>query len=331
MWFLRFMDGNRCVRAGVSDDDARVDVLNADFDFFAALARAIDTKEPLPGIIARSKSGERLDKSTLLSSGRLLSPVPTQAGPGTCLVTGTGLTHFRSAEIRDTMASEEDGQSDSMKMYAMGKEGGQPGPGQFGVQPEWFFKGTAECLLSSGQDIVVPPYALTAGEEAELAGVYYITEARTPVCVGYVLINDLSDHELEEKNYLYLAPSKLRMCPIGPEMLIGEVSDDVAGTTAIRRGGDVVWQRDFKTGNANMTHSIGNLEHHHFKHQSLLTPGDMHIYSFGCPVFSYGDAITLQDGDELEMSVPEVGAPLKNTVRFDKAACEQLVAVRRLG
>ncbi|MEM6415935.1 MAG: AraD1 family protein [Pseudomonadota bacterium] len=329
MRYLRFVESSGLVRGAVSVADEHAQVLRDDFDFIEALQTALYSKQSFEELALAAASEERVDVNALIAGGRVRSPVPLSGSVGTCLVTGTGLTHVRSAEIRDSMNADENESSDTMKMYQMGKEAGRPPRDGIGVQPEWFFKGTGQCLVPSGADIEAPGYSLSAGEEVELAGVYYISDDLVPVRVGFVLVNDFSDHALESKNYLYLATSKLRECAIGPELLIGDAPEDVAGRTLVRRNGKVIWEREFRTGEANMTHSIANLEHHHFKHTTLLTPGDIHIHLLGCPVFSYGDGHSLADGDEIEISAPKFGAPLRNTVRFQPKS-EVAISVRRL-
>src|SRR6266446_1766810 len=57
-----------------------------------------------------------------------------------------------------------------------------------------------------------------------------------------------SDHVTEAQNYLYTQHSKLRACSIGPELLLGELPQDVRGTTRILRKGKVIWQDEFLSG-----------------------------------------------------------------------------------
>jgi hypothetical protein len=71
---------------------------------------------------------------------------------------------------------------------------------------------------------------------------------------------------IERGNYLWLAHSKLRNAALGPELLTGELPADVRGASRILRGGQVVWEKPFLSGEANMSHAIANLEHHHFKY-----------------------------------------------------------------
>ena len=124
--------------------------------------------------------------------------------------------------------------TDSMSMYQWGVEGGRPAPGHIGVQPEWFYKGTGYCLRSHGEPLVVPPYANDGGEEAEVAGVYLVDPTGTPRRIGFVIGNEFSDHRMERRNYLYLAPSKLRTCAIGPELALDASFADLPGTVGHR-------------------------------------------------------------------------------------------------
>jgi len=122
---------------------------------------------------------------------------------------------------------------------------------------------------------------------------------------------------MEKKNYLYLAPSKLRNCAIGPELTIGEIEfDHISGRVTIFREGSTLWTKEIWTGQNNMSHSISNLEHHHFKYAAHRRPGDVHIHFFGADAFSFGDGIALEAGDVMEVSFPKFGRPLRNPLKI---------------
>src|SRR5436309_14271064 len=149
---------------------------------------------------------------------RLLPAFDHPDEPSRCLVTGTGLTHKKSAENRQAMhTAVQPVITDSMRMYQWGVAGGRPAPGAIGAPPEWFYKGCGTILRAHGEPLEVPSFGQDGGEEAEVAGAYLVDSAGAPRRVGLVLANEFSDHKMEEKNYLYLAPSKLRTCAIGPE------------------------------------------------------------------------------------------------------------------
>lgn len=262
------------------------------------------------------RRGERLDYQRLLEEQRILSPLDH---PDTAhvLVTGTGLTHLGSASTRDKMhqqAQDETAITDSMKVFKWGVEGGKPPTGQAGVQPEWFYKGDGSILVRPGAAFPLPPFAEDAGEEPELAGLYVIGPDHRPYRLGYALGNEFSDHVMERKNYLYLAHSKLRACSFGPELRVGPLPEHLAGTSRIHRDGQVLWEKEFLSGAANMCHSFENLEYHHFKYAQFLRPGDVHVHFFGTATLSFADGIAARPGDRFEISLDVFGAPLVNGI-----------------
>src|SRR5439155_25206743 len=209
--------------------------------------------------------------------------------------------------------------TDSMKMYRIGLEGGRPAAGQIGSAPEWFYKGCGTILQTHGEPLVVPNYGEDGGDEAEIAGAYLIGKDGIPYRIGLLQGNEFSDHVMESKNYLYLAPSKLRQCAIGPELVVGADFIDVPGRITIERGNDVVWQAKIASGENAMSHSLANLEHHHFKYEAHRRPGDVHVHFFGTDHFSFRDRVPLADGDVMAVSFDGFGRPLRNPVRIERS------------
>jgi len=152
-------------------------------------------------------------------------------------------------------------------------------------------------------------------EEPELVGLYLIGPDGTPHRLGFAIGNEFSDHVTERQNYLYLAHSKLRACAVGPELRVGELPQDLRGTSRIRRGDGVLWEKPFLTGEANMCHALANLEYHHFKYAAHRRPGDVHLHFFGTATLSFADEVRVQPGDVFEIDLPALGAPLRNPLR----------------
>jgi hypothetical protein len=250
-----------------------------------------------------------------LKAGKVILPI-THDDPAHLHLTGTGLTHLGSASTRDSMhAVDPDKITDSMKMFRMGLEDGKPAAGQVGAQPEWFYKGNGVMAVAPEAPLVSPGFAGDAGEEPELAGIYVIGADGTPLRLGFALGNEFSDHVTEKVTYLWLAHSKLRQCSFGPEIRIGDAPDDVQGMSRILRGGKVLWEKGFASGEANMSHSLANLEHHHFKYDLFCQPGDVHVHFFGTATLSVADGIKTEDGDVFEISSPQFGLPLRNKLK----------------
>jgi len=273
--------------------------------------------------------GAPVDIVTELAADRLLTPIDHD-DPAHLLMTGTGLTHLGSAEGRDKMhATVASGGTltDSMRMFLEGVEGGKPKDGTVGQQPEWFYKGDGSQLVGPGTELTMPAFAQDGGEEPELAGVYLIDADGTPYRLGFALANEFSDHVTERHNYLWLAHSKLRQAALGAELLIDAAPDDVRGTSRIWRDDKILWERPFLSGEANMSHSIANLEHHHFKYDLFRRPGDVHVHFFGTATLSFADNVRTQVGDEFEIGAAPFTLPLRN--RLVQAAPHR-VAVKLL-
>jgi hypothetical protein len=218
--------------------------------------------------------------------------------------------------------------TDSMKMFKMGIEGGKPAPDAIGVQPEWAYKGDGTWMVAPEQPLELPGYADDGGEEGEVAGLYVIGDDGTVLRVGFALANEYSDHVMERKNYLFLAHSKLRQCSFGPELLIGELPREVKGTIRIERQGGDVWRGELLSGEANMCHSISNLEQHHFKYAGFRRPGDVHVYFFGASGLSTAAGMSAQPGDVFEVASPVFGRPLRNPLVAGSA--DTLISVKPL-
>ena len=120
---------------------------------------------------------------------------------------------------------------------------------------------------------------------------------------------------------------QLRECAIGPELVLDPSFDDVSGRVSIERNGQVLWSREVRTGEANMCHSLANMEHHHFKYDAHRRAGDVHIHFFGADAFSFGAGLALQDGDVMEVAFDGFGKALRNPVLLEQSE-ERLVEVR---
>ncbi|WP_246695236.1 AraD1 family protein [Methylobacterium sp. P1-11] len=256
-----------------------------------------------------------------LDAVRLLPPID-HADPAHLLLSGTGLTHLGSAEGRDAMhrAAADSAPTDSMRPFRMGVEGGKPAPGEAGAQPEWFYKGDGSCLVASGEPLVSPAFARDGGEEPETAGIYLIDGDGTPARLGFALANEFSDHVTERGNYLWLAHSKLRPAALGAELWLGALPSDVRGTSRVLRDGTVLWEKPFLSGEANMSHSIANLERHHFKYAPFRRAGDVHAHFFGTATLSFSDDVATRPGDVFEIEAAPFGLPPRNPLVVAPAA-----------
>lgn len=249
-----------------------------------------------------------------------LLPPLDHPDPSRVLISGTGLTHLGSMKSRDEMHGGQpaiaEPQTDSAKMFAMGLTGGKPPEGERGVAPEWFYKGNGTNLRGPRGKLTVPAHALDGGEEPEIVGCYVIDDAGVPRRLGFALGNEWSDHATERINYLYLAPSKLRECAVGPSLNVSDPFTEIRLRCQVSRGGRVLYDSgELKSGESAMCHSLRNLEDHHFKFAQHRRPGDVHLHFLGTSKLSYGSRTwKYEAGDDICIEAPGFSAPLVNAV-----------------
>jgi hypothetical protein len=306
-------DGRRAV--AVVGDDAHGRVIRDVVTSYELASRAIAEKLSLQALVDRLGFGETADIRAALAEGRVLAPLDHPQDPAHLIVTGTGLTHLGSAEGRDSMhkdLSDSAKLTDSMKMFKLGLEGGKPAPGAQGTQPEWFYKGDGGSVVAPEAAFASPAFAQDGGEEPEIVGLYLIGPDGAPHRLGFALGNEFSDHVTEKFNYLWLAHSKLRQCSFGPELRSGPLPAAVTGRSRVRRGNEIIFDKPFLSGEENMSHTIANLEAHHFKYAGFRRPGDVHVHFFGTATLSFSAGVKTQQGDVFEIEADAFLFPLRN-------------------
>ena len=306
-------------------------ILNGSSSVYHLALQSLDTGKNIQSIIEDNLSGDKIkydDVYNGTSEWKLLPSFDNADAVANCIVSGTGLTHHSSALNRNVMHQTETGTlTDSMKVYQWGLDGGKPGKGKIGIQPEWFYKGTGAILKGHGDALTVPSYGNDGGEEPEIAAVYIIDRNGRPVRIGFTTANEFSDHVMEKKNYLYLAPSKLRSCSIGPELVLTDDFSELKGAVSVSRNKTELWSSEIHTGENNMAHSLENLEYHHFKYADHRQPLQAHVHFFGTGAFSFGAGIKLQTGDEMKVHWKGMGRPLINTINIETEE-EKLMDIR---
>jgi hypothetical protein len=324
---------NAKTRAVALVDEPRLRLLDGVNSIFQLAQESVDSKISLDALVQKKATENFLDYDEIYfgkSDWKLLPPIDHPAEPARCLVSGTGLTHLGSAKNRQAMHSASEAElNDSMKMFKWGVEGGKPAPGKIGVAPEWFYKGSGTILRAPNEPLDVPAFAEDGGEEAEIAGIYFVDAGGNPRRIGMAIGNEFSDHKFEKKNYLNLAGSKIRNCSLGPELVINPRFDSVSGSVKIQRAGKVFWSKEILTGENEMCHSLANIEHHHFKFETHRRPGDLHVHFFGACALSFGDGVQLADGDVMEIAFAGFGRALRNPLRVARDEAK-LVTIKSL-
>jgi hypothetical protein len=293
---------------------------------FTLAKRALGEGRALSAVAEELLSDEALSYDEVYegrSTWKLMAPIDCPGDPQRISVSGTGLTHWGSARDRQAMhvsptVQEEAEMTDSMRMFEWGRQGGRPPENAVGVAPEWFYKGDGSALRGPYASLEIPGYAEDGGEEAEVAAIYIVADDGAPWRIGMTTGNEFSDHIFERRNYLNLAGSKLRTCSIGPELVVDAEFGDVTGRVRIYRGGEILWDKQIRTGEQNMSHSLANLEHHHFKFAAHRQPGMVHIHFMGADCLSYGEGVRLAPGDITEIQFDNFGRALRNVITKDE-------------
>jgi len=316
----------------------RLQLIREHDSIFGLATAALTSEQRLGRSVEELLSDDWLDYDPIYEGRSGWRILPSADHPGSqwrVLVSGTGLTHMASVKRRDAMHARDAKQADvqqetdSMRMYRWGVEGGKPAGDAVGAAPEWFYKGNGSVLRGHNETLTVPEYAEDGGEEPEIAGVYIIDSERNPRRIGFTVANEFSDHKFEKRNYLYLAHSKLRNCAIGPELSVDLDFSSVSGTVRVERRGEVLWSSEIQSGQDNMCHSLTNLEHHHFKYEQHRIPGDLHVHFFGADAFSFGSGIALANGDVMHVEFAGFGRALRNPIGIEGGP-ERLVMAKSI-
>ena len=78
-----------------------------------------------------------------------------------------------------------------------------------------------------------------------------------------------------------------------------------------------MFDKSFLSGEDNMSHTIANLEAHHFKYPGFRRPGDVHVHFFGTATLSFSAGVKTEVGDVFEIEADAFLFALRN--RLDSA------------
>ena len=317
MRLLQFVRVDGRCGVGIVDGPFVLALSNVDNTYDLAW-QAISGELRLTDLVAGLVSKECFSYDELVERRAVLVPL-NHPDPGHMLISGTGLTHLGSDRTRDHLrravrGEQESSLSDTLQLFKWGLEGGKPAGEKPGIAPEWHYKGTGHSIVHPYRDFPIPTFSKDASEEPEIGGLYIIGPDRMPYRIGFALANELSDHVTERKNSGYVSHSKLIGSSFGPELLLDELPKHVIGMSCISRNGRKRWEKPFFTGEDNMSHSIDNIEFHHFKYNQFLVPGDVHVHYFGTSTLSFAEGIKVDAACRFEISAAPFGRPLVNGI-----------------
>jgi len=232
-------------------------------------------------------SWQELDRPGGLDKPHLLAPITRQE------VWAAGVTYLRSRDAR--MEESPDGGSFYDKVY-------------HAARPELFFKATARRVSAPHEPVRLRCDSRWNVPEPEL--VLFVNSRGS--LAGFTIGNDMSSRDIEGENPLYLPQAKVYMgcCALGPAVIPAAAVKD-ARTLAIRlrlsRGGTVCFEGS--TSIAQMKRSFDELIEYLFREQEF-PDGVLLLTGTGLVP---PDSFTLQSGDVVEITVPEIGT-LRNPV-----------------
>jgi 2-dehydro-3-deoxy-D-arabinonate dehydratase len=212
----------------------------------------------------------------------ILAPIGSQE------VWAAGVTYYRSRDARMQESKDAGGGTFYDRVYAA-------------ERPELFFKSLGQKVVGPNGKVSIRNDAKWSVPEPELT--LYISPGGQ--IAGYTIGNDMSSRDIEGENPLYLPQAKVydRACALGPCLLLADAP--LPGTTAI----EIEILRDGKIEFSGST-SLKELKR---------DPKQLVEYLYRSSTFPQGcflltgtgvvppDSFTLQDGDEIKITIPPIG------------------------
>jgi 2-dehydro-3-deoxy-D-arabinonate dehydratase len=242
-------------------------------------------RDDLPAYLAGLDGLQPADEAWM---NELLAPIVHQE------VWAAGVTYFRSRTARMEEAKTGSGGHFYDLVYAA-------------ERPELFFKSAPWRVVGPGGTVRIRRDAFWNVPEPELA----LLISRGGQIVGYTAGNDMSSRDIEGENPLYLPQAKLYdgACALGPALVIasGPPPRETRIALEIRRAGDTVFSAS--TSLAEMKRDPASLVEYLYREMS---------FPHGCVLLTGTgivppDDFTLQQGDEIGVTIDEVGT-LANVV-----------------
>jgi 2-dehydro-3-deoxy-D-arabinonate dehydratase len=209
-------------------------------------------------------------------------------------VWAAGVTYFRSRDARMEESKSAGGGNFYDRVYQA-------------ERPELFFKATAHRVVGHFQQVAIRRDAAWSVPEPELT----LLISPAGKIQGYTIGNDMSSRDIEGENPLYLPQAKVydRSCALGPGVLV--LSQSLPPSTQIRM--EIV--REHKAAFGGST-TLAGLK----RDPALLVEYLYRESTFpnGCYLLTGTgivppDSFTLQRGDEIRISIDEIGT-LVNSV-----------------
>ena len=227
--------------------------------------------------------------STGLDEVQLLAPIDLQE------VWAAGVTYMRSRDARMEESTQKD-------VYDLVYEA---------ERPEIFLKATPNRVSGPGEPVAIRGDSTWDVPEPELA----LVLNSTGETVGYTVGNDVSSRSIEGANPLYLPQAKVysRCAGVGPWIsLAWEIANplNLAIRLVIRRNGNDHFVGETSTSQIHRT--FGDLVRFLWRHNEF--PNGVMLMT-GTGIIPPSE-FTLEDGDEVEISIEQIGSLTNPVVRL---------------
>ena len=295
MRLCRYWNPDSGATLGLVRNDKVYDLSSADPQHFGSFS-GLFSIDGLAGLLEAAETSAATNRGIAFSEldtwpdrarPHLLAPVTEQE------VWAAGVTYLRSRDAR--MDESEAGGSFYDKVY-------------YASRPELFFKATPNRVAGPNGEIRIRADSKWNVPEPEIALLVSVTGK----VLGYTIGNDVSSRDIEGANPLYLPQAKVYLgsCALGPTILLAQSFPDVRQLgihLVIRRNGRIEF--DGSTSVAQMKRTFEDLvtylfQEQEFPHGVILLTGTGVVPP---------DEFTLQSGDLVEITVPEIGT-LRNRV-----------------
>ncbi|MEW4488739.1 fumarylacetoacetate hydrolase family protein [Thalassoglobus sp. JC818] len=273
----------------VTDSGAKLLQLNQSHKV-STLADILNSPNPAQLAESLAESAEEIS----LDGVRFLAPVDNQE------TWAAGVTYKRSQIAR--MEESETGASHYDLVYDADR-------------PELFFKATPNRIVSPGEAVRVRYDSNWSVPEPEFT---LVLNPQLKI-VGYTIGNDMSARDIEGENPLYLPQAKVyrQCCSIGPVIRLVDGELDLKSTTVeliISRGGEKVFEGDTDLGQLHrkldeLANWLGREDD--FPNGAFLLTGTGIVPD---------DNFTLEDGDQISISVAGIGTLENSVVKSDRPA-----------
>jgi 2-dehydro-3-deoxy-D-arabinonate dehydratase len=250
-----------------------------DGDSWDDLVAHDDLESQLKDVISKTP---KLTANPLTGSQALRPPIGNQE------VWAAGVTYFRSRAARMEESKSAGGGDFYDRVYAA-------------ERPELFFKATASRVVGHHGKVAIRKDASWSVPEPELT----LLVSSSGKILGYTIGNDMSSRDIEGENPLYLPQAKVynRSCALGPGILV--TSAPLSSSTGIRleilRAGQEAFSGS--TTLASLKRDPASLIEYLYRDN---------VFPVGCFLLTGTgivppDSFTLNPGDEIRISIDEIG------------------------